>query len=82
MDGEKHLIVSAQVLLGEICRLIPFPAKQISLDSPFNEGAKRQRTDLVSDGDDEKLIHFTYMRDGKEGYCKLLKNTQKFGFLT
>jgi hypothetical protein len=33
---------------------------------PLNEGAKRQRTDLVSDGDDEKLTNFTYMRDGKE----------------
>jgi hypothetical protein len=38
VDGEKQLIMSAPVLLREICRLIPFPAKQISLDSPFKEG--------------------------------------------
>ncbi len=36
VDGEKQLIISAPVLLRKICRLIPFPAKQISLDSPFN----------------------------------------------
>jgi hypothetical protein len=39
VDGEKQEIISAPVLLREICRLIPFPANKSRWTVPLNKDA-------------------------------------------